>query len=37
MAIARDFAAGDVDYRGAYLEPREAYLDRLDALLAGED
>jgi len=26
------FAAGDVDYRGAYQVPREAYLDELDAL-----
>ncbi len=32
-AVARRFAAGEVDYRGAYLEPREAYLDRLDALV----
>jgi hypothetical protein len=36
LAGARDiterFAAGEIDYRGAYQEPREAYLDRLDDL-----
>ena len=36
LAGARDvttrFVAGEVDYRGAYQLPREAYLDRLDAL-----
>jgi hypothetical protein len=30
--IAERFAAGEIDYRGAYQRPREAYLDRLDAL-----
>lgn len=33
VAAARRFATGELDYRGAYHEPREAYLDRLDALL----
>jgi hypothetical protein len=32
---ATRFARGDVDYRGAYQQPREAYLDRLDALTGG--
>ncbi|USZ67894.1 DUF5820 family protein [Halorussus salilacus] len=30
--LAREFARGDLDYRGAYQVPREAYLDRLDEL-----
>jgi hypothetical protein len=30
--LAERFAAGDVDYRGAYQIPREGYLDELDAL-----
>jgi hypothetical protein len=30
--VAARFARGDIDYRGAYQKPREAYLDRLDAL-----
>lgn len=30
--VARDFADGEVDYRGSYQVPREAYLDRLDEL-----
>lgn len=30
--LAERFAAGDVDYRGAYQVPREAYLDELDDL-----
>ena len=34
--LARTFAAGDVDYRGAYQVPREAYFDRLDELLGRE-
>jgi hypothetical protein len=34
--FARAFAAGDVDYRDAYQVPRDAYLDRLDALLGRE-
>lgn len=33
VAITRAFVAGDVDYRDAYLDPRTAYLDRLDELL----
>ena len=32
MALAERFAAGEVDYRGLYQVPREAYLDELDAL-----
>lgn len=36
VAIARQFAAGDVDYRGAYHDPRPDYLDRLDELLGPE-
>lgn len=34
--VARGFAAGEVDYRGAYQLPREAYLDRLDELTGRE-
>ena len=34
VAVAAEFVAGDLDFRGAYHDPREAYLDRLDALLA---
>jgi hypothetical protein len=30
--VAERFASGDVDYRGAYQEPREAYLAELDEL-----
>jgi len=30
--LAERFADGDVDYRGAYRHPRDAYLDRLDEL-----
>jgi hypothetical protein len=30
--IAGEFARGEIDYRGAYRRPREAYLDRLDDL-----
>lgn len=30
--LAARFAAGEVDYRGLYQVPREAYLDELDAL-----
>ncbi|MFB6354514.1 MAG: DUF5820 family protein [Halobacteriales archaeon] len=36
VGTARRFAAGELDYRGAYQTPREAYLDRLDELVAGE-
>lgn len=32
-ALAAAFAADQVDYRGAYQVPREAYLDALDGLL----
>lgn len=34
--LASRFAAGHVDYRPAYLDPRAAYLDRLDALTGRE-
>lgn len=34
--LAGRFAAGEVDYRSAYLDPREPYLDRLDALTGRE-
>jgi hypothetical protein len=35
--LAARFARGDVDYRGLYQVPREAYLDELDELTgAGE-
>jgi hypothetical protein len=30
--LAERFADGDIDYRGCYHHPREAYLDRLDEL-----
>lgn len=30
LDVAERFAAGDVDYRGAYQVPREDYLDALD-------
>lgn len=30
--IAERFAGSEIDYRGAYQRPREAYLDRLDTL-----
>ena len=33
VAVAGEFVAGELDYRGAYLEPRERYLDRLDELI----
>lgn len=36
VRIARRFADGDVDYRGLYQHPREAYLDELDDL-TGRD
>lgn len=32
VAYADRFAAGEVDYRGLYQVPREAYFDRLDEL-----
>lgn len=34
--LAHRFAAGELDYRGAYQVPREAYLDRLDELTGRE-
>lgn len=34
--VTERFAAGDVDYRGAYQVPRETYLDELDALIGAE-
>lgn len=34
--LAARFVAGDLDYRGAYQQPREAYLERLDELLGVE-
>ncbi|MFB6123511.1 MAG: DUF5820 family protein [Haloferacaceae archaeon] len=34
--LAARFADGDVDYRGLYQVPREAYLDRLDELTGRE-
>lgn len=37
VAAARRFAAGGVDYRDAYHEPREAYLGRLDELVDAEE
>jgi len=30
--LANRFAAGEIDYRGLYQVPREAYLDELDSL-----
>ncbi|WP_336037944.1 DUF5820 family protein [Halobacterium yunchengense] len=33
--LAERFAAGEVDYRGAYQLPREDYLDELDDLTGG--
>lgn len=33
VTITRSFVAGEVDYRGAYLRPRETYLGRLDELV----
>ncbi len=35
--VATRFADGDVDYRAAYQVPREAYFDRLDELIGGDD
>ncbi|WP_435184465.1 DUF5820 family protein [Halobellus sp. EA9] len=34
--LARRFAAGAVDYREAYQVPREAYFERLDAVIDGD-
>ncbi|WP_244605283.1 DUF5820 family protein [Halorussus halobius] len=33
--LAAEFARGELDHRGAYQVPREAYLDRLDDLTSG--
>lgn len=33
--LAGRFVHGDIDYRGFYQVPREAYLDRLDDLVGG--
>ena len=33
LDVAARFADGDVDYRGAYQVPREAYFERLDELV----
>ncbi len=35
-SIAEDFAAGTVDYRSAYMDPREKYLETLDGLIGRE-
>ena len=35
--LAERFVSGEVDYRGVYQQPRDAYLDRLDELVAGEE
>jgi len=35
VEIAERFAAGEVDYRGAYQVPREEYFDELDDLTGG--
>jgi hypothetical protein len=37
VALAARFVDGDVDYRGLYQVPREAYLDRLDDLVGAGD
>lgn len=36
-AIAERFVAGELDYREAYQQPREAYLSKLDELLGVEE
>lgn len=33
VSLAEEFAAGEIDYRGAYQLPREAYLEKLDELV----
>ncbi|WP_049925279.1 DUF5820 family protein [Halopiger goleimassiliensis] len=35
--LARRFDAGEIDYRGLYQVPREAYFDRLDELTGRAD
>jgi hypothetical protein len=37
VELARAFDRGELDYRGAYQLPREAYLDRLDELTGRDD
>jgi hypothetical protein len=34
--LARQFASGEIDYRAAYQVPREAYFERLDAVVGNE-
>ena len=34
--LTRRFAAGDVDYRGLYQVPREAYFEKLDELTGAD-
>lgn len=36
LSLAAEFAAGDIDYRGLYQVPREAYFERLDDLTRRE-
>ena len=36
LSLAAEFVAGEVDYRGLYQVPREAYFDRLDELTGRE-
>lgn len=36
LEVAGRFSDGAIDYRGAYLEPRENYLDALDRLIGRE-
>ena len=37
VALASAFAAGEIDYRGLYQVPRDAYLRRLDDLTGRSD
>ena len=37
LALAEEFAAGDVDYRALYQLPRDRYLDELDRLTGRDD
>ena len=37
VEVARSFDGGEVNYRGAYQVPRDAYLDRLDELTGRDD
>jgi hypothetical protein len=36
VALAEEFAAGEIDYRGLYQVPREDYFAKLDELLGAE-